>query len=68
MSDLSAEQRTSDDWCEKHRSEKFWVDCWNCGGEGYDCDEDCCVCLCDICNGAGGYKLCTSCAPGAFDD
>lgn len=43
-----------------------WVDCWQCGGEGYsdhDCGEDCCCCLnpennviCDICNGAGGWK------------
>lgn len=42
-----------------------WVECWNCGGEGYsyhDCGEDCCCCLnpednviCDICDGAGGW-------------
>lgn len=66
------------DWCHKHRSEKVWVDCWNCGGEGYsdhDCGEDCCCCLhpednviCDNCRGKGGYKLCATCAPGAFDD
>lgn len=43
-----------------------WIDCWNCGGEGYsdhDCGEDCCACLypednvvCDICNGEGGWR------------
>jgi len=43
-----------------------YIDCWNCGDEGYshhDCGEDCCCCLwpednvvCDICNGKGGWK------------
>lgn len=43
-----------------------WIDCWNCGGEGYshhDCGEDCCACLepednvrCDICHGKGGWE------------
>ena len=43
-----------------------WVDCWNCGGEGFshhDCGEDCCCCLhpednvvCDICRGKGGHS------------
>lgn len=43
-----------------------WIDCYNCGGEGYshhDCGEDCCCCLnpednvvCDICEGKGGWK------------
>ncbi len=43
-----------------------WIDCWNCGGEGYsdhDCGEDTCCCLhpednvvCDICHGNGGWK------------
>lgn len=74
----NAMTQTADDWCEKHRSEKCWVDCWNCGGEGvshHDCGEDCCACLnpednvcCDNCHGEGGYKLCVTCAPGAFDD
>ena len=42
-----------------------WIDCWNCGGEGYshhDCGEDTCCCLypednvrCDVCNGRGGW-------------
>lgn len=43
-----------------------YVDCWNCGGEGYidgdcTCMEDCCACLepdppvCDICKGKGGW-------------
>ena len=42
-----------------------YVECWNCGGEGYshhDCGEDCCCCLspydnvrCDICDGKGGW-------------
>jgi len=45
--------------------EKVWVDCWNCGGEGYthhDCGEDTCCCLvpelnveCDVCDGEGGW-------------
>jgi len=43
-----------------------YVDCWNCGGEGFsghDCGEDTCCCLdpeddvvCDICKGEGGWK------------
>lgn len=43
-----------------------WIDCWNCGGEGYsyhDCGEDVCCCLdpednvvCDICHGKGGWE------------
>lgn len=44
-----------------------WIDCWNCGGEGYsyhDCGEDTCCCLdpednvvCDVCGGEGGWLL-----------
>ncbi len=47
-----------------------WVDCWDCGGEGYsyhDCGEDTCCCLnpepnvqCDTCNGKGGWYKCLS--------
>lgn len=43
-----------------------WIDCWQCGGEGYshhDCGEDTCCCAdpednvrCDICHGKGGWK------------
>ena len=47
-------------------SERAWVDCWQCGGEGYlegtcTCGEDTCCCLdpepetCDICHGDGGW-------------
>ena len=46
--------------------EKEWIDCWNCGGEGYthhDCGEDTCACLvpelnveCEVCEGEGGWK------------
>jgi hypothetical protein len=79
MSDqLPSETLDTADWCAKHRSEKFWVDCWDCGGNCYtrhDCGEDCCCCLnpednvlCETCDGKGGYKLCATCAPGAFDD
>lgn len=42
-----------------------YVDCWNCGGEGFsshDCGEDTCCCLhpednvvCDVCEGKGGW-------------
>lgn len=42
-----------------------WIECWQCGGEGYsdhDCGEDTCCCLdpednvrCDVCNGKGGW-------------
>lgn len=45
---------------------KWWVDCWQCGGEGttgHDCGEDCCNCAdpednvtCDICHGHGGWE------------
>jgi hypothetical protein len=45
-----------------------YVDCWRCGGEGYDgheCGEDCCACaepednvLCEECGGGGGYLEC----------
>lgn len=41
-------------------------DCWNCGGTGYshhDCGDDCCCCadpednvVCDVCDGAGGWR------------
>jgi hypothetical protein len=44
---------------------RVWIDCWNCGGEGFsdhDCGEDCCCCafpednvVCDICEGEGGW-------------
>lgn len=79
MSDLTPEVVVdSKEWCAKHQSQKFWVDCWDCGGEGmshHDCGEDCCVCLdpednvrCDTCYGKGGFKLCVRCAPGAFDE
>lgn len=47
-------------------SDDDWVDCWNCGGEGYeghDCGEDCCGCAdpepnvpCHVCHGKGGWK------------
>ena len=61
--------------CNTCGTEKQWVDCYNCGGEGYsdhDCGEDCCCCLnpennvtCDICEGEGDYKVCLHCHPDA---
>lgn len=58
--------------CALH-GEKDWCECWQCGAAGvygHDCGEDCCVCLypednerCDICNGAGGWWRCYTCAP-----
>lgn len=49
-----------------HKAECVWIDCWNCGGEGYlegdcTCMEDTCCCLepdppvCDVCKGKGGW-------------
>ena len=38
---------SSDGMCVIH-GEKEWVDCWQCGGEGWfghDCGEDTCCCL-----------------------
>jgi hypothetical protein len=45
----------------------YWRTCWQCGGEGvgeHDCFDDTCCCLnpipnttCDICRGAGGWKV-----------
>lgn len=68
----------AEDFCGKCSSSLMWVECWNCGGEGYsdhDCGEDCCACLhpednvrCDICRGKGGWKACMHCNPGAFDN
>lgn len=64
--------------CERCGHAKWWADCWNCGGEGFshhDCGEDCCCCLnpednvlCDICEGAGGFKVCAHCHPESFND
>jgi hypothetical protein len=58
--------------CSLHGDKEF-VECWNCGGEGYaghDCGEDCCVCAepeenvrCDICRGKGGWWRCYTCTP-----
>lgn len=55
--------------CKVCGSDVEWVDCWQCGGEGYgdefhDCGEDCCCCLdpepgeCPGCHGRGGYLEC----------
>lgn len=46
-----------------------WIECWDCGGEGFgdefhDCGEDCCCCLdpepgeCPECHGEGGWSEC----------
>lgn len=78
-----SEHQTTDEvdteqWCEKHQQQKWWVDCWNCGGEvfvDHDCGEDICCCLhpqdnvlCDICEGAGGFLICSTCSPESFDE
>ena len=53
------------------------MECWNCedGYSDHDCGEDCCCCLnpepnvrCDICDGLGGWKICYTCNPGAYED
>jgi hypothetical protein len=77
MTNLSADLVPENRVCGQH-GHKQWVDCYNCGGEGYsdhDCGEDCCCCLdpepnveCDICEGDGGWWACFSCNPEAFDD
>ena len=44
-----------------------WIDCWNCGGDGFiegecTCGDDCCCCLepdppvCNVCGGKGGWE------------
>ena len=53
-------------FAEAEGSDDDFVECWNCGGEGYsghDCGEDCCCCadpepnvVCHVCNGKGGWK------------
>ena len=51
---------------ERLGSDDEWVECWNCGGDGYadhDCGEDCCCCadpepnvVCHVCHGKGGQR------------
>lgn len=58
-------------YCKQCGSDVMWVDCENCGGEGFsdhDCGEDSCCCLhpennvvCDWCNGEGGHYKCSYC-------
>jgi hypothetical protein len=58
--------------CASH-GKKGWMECWNCGGDGYgghDCGDDTCCCLipdpnidCDICRGEGGWFRCYTCHP-----
>lgn len=78
---MMSEQRISDlrlgeIGCAKCGSSMMWIECWSCGGDGehelYDedplwYDEDDTE-ECDICDGAGGWKACMSCQPGAFDN
>lgn len=52
---------------DEHNS--YWVDCWQCDGEGqlFSCFDGCCECAdegcddcardCDICKGNGGYRI-----------
>lgn len=54
--------------CEECESEMTWEDCWQCGGEGFrelyeedplwyepnDTEQ------CDICEGKGGYYVCSN--------
>jgi len=56
--------------CKKCGTEVFWSDCYACdeGHSHHDCGEDTCCCLnpepnvkCDICNGDGGWWVCTFC-------
>lgn len=60
--------------CKTHGISLMWAMCGNCdeGFTGHDCGEDTCCCAdpednvrCDICNGAGGFYLCPTCAPDA---
>lgn len=70
---MSGEAHAEVQDCEKCHNELESVECWNCGGEGltdHDCGEDCCCCLypepnvrCDICEGAGFFRICTLCHP-----
>jgi hypothetical protein len=57
--------------CGRCGSSIDFVECQNCGGEGYaghDCGEDSCCCgdgevdnvVCDICEGKGFFPLCVS--------
>lgn len=56
--------------CPRCGSSTEWVNCWNCGGEGYshhNCGEDSCCCLdpednvrCRECGGRGGAWHCLS--------
>jgi hypothetical protein len=64
--------------CKTCGHQKYYVDCWNCGGEVYvdhDCGEDVCCCfypedniMCDICRGKGGFHQCVKCHPECFDE
>lgn len=78
---VKAPIQTQEQKLEECRRAGHWVGdmcCWNCGGEGlsdHDCGEDCCCCLhpennvtCDICEGKGGWKICYTCNPEAYDD
>lgn len=55
--------------CKKCGEPMEWVECPDCGGEGYgeefhDCGEDCCCCAdpdpgpCPTCHGQGGWHTC----------
>lgn len=56
--------------CPHCGSDVIWENCWNCedGYSYHDCGEDTCCCLdpqpnviCDICDGEGGWYVCTNC-------
>ncbi len=56
--------------CARCGSSVDWIDCEECGGDGYvyhDCGEDTCCCLnpednvpCDLCRGNTGWYRCLS--------
>lgn len=76
MSILELEEQTEVVCCKNCGNEKWWVDCPDCGGEGYhelydedplwydpDDTEDCSTCA-----GDGGWLSCPTCLPEAFSD
>ncbi len=56
--------------CGKCGADVEWFECETCGGaglDGHECGQDCCDCAdpdepnvpCGICDGAGGWSLCS---------
>ena len=64
--------------CPIHKSELEWIDCWDCGGDGFthhECGEDTCACLepennviCDTCGNECGWYKCHQCKKSYYRD